>query len=51
MHRLDKATGNRQPEAGAGTDMIALLRAIELVEDAFQFRRRNALAFVEDLQG
>ena len=50
VHRLDKAAGNREPKAGAGADMIALLRAIELVEHALQFRRRNALAFVDDLQ-
>ena len=42
MHRLDEAARDRKAEAGAGADVIALLRAIELVEDALQFRRRNA---------
>src|SRR5260221_10166112 len=51
MHRLDKATGYREPETGAGADMVALLRAIEFVKYAFQLRRRNAVAFVDDLQG
>ena len=42
MHRLDKAARDRKPKAGAGADMIALLRAIELVEHAFELRRRDA---------
>src|SRR5260370_11304564 len=51
MHRLDKATGYREPETGAGADMVALLRAIEFVKYALQLRRWNAVAFVDDLQG
>ena len=50
MHRLDEAARNRKAEAGAGTDMVALLRAIEFVEHAFQLARRNAVAFIDDLQ-
>ena len=38
------------PRPGAGADVVALLRAIEFVEHAFQLRRRNAVALVDDLQ-
>ena len=39
-----------EPEPGAGTDMIALLHAVELVEHALKLARRNAAAFVRDLE-
>ena len=42
VHGLDEAAGDRKSEAGAGPNMIALLRAIEFVEDAFEIARRNA---------
>src|SRR5665213_3494843 len=51
MHRLDEAPGDGEPEACAGTDMVALLRAIEFIEYALQLRAWNATAFVDDLQG
>ena len=50
MHGLDETAGNRKPKTGAGADVIALLRAIKLVEYAFEFRRRNTVAFVQNLQ-
>jgi len=34
----------------AGAHLVALFHAIELVEDLLQFSRRDALAFVQDLQ-
>src|SRR5258705_1036589 len=51
MHGLDKAARNREPQAGAGADMVALLHAIEFVKYTLQLRRRNAVTLVEDLQG
>src|SRR5450631_1461773 len=51
MHRLDKAAGNRKPEASTGADMVALLGAIEFVKYTLLLSRRNAVAFIDDLQG
>ena len=50
VHGLDEAARDREPEAGAGAHLVALLRAVELVEDAAPVGRRNAVALVEDLQ-
>ena len=50
VHGLDEAARDRKAEARAGAHVIALLRAVELVEDALEVVRRNAVAFVEDLQ-
>ena len=40
-----------RPETGAGTHLIGLLHAVELIEDVLEVVRRNPFAFVEDLQG
>ena len=50
VHRLNEAARDCEPEAGSRPHMVALLRAEELVENVLQVRRRNALAFVDDLQ-
>ena len=50
MHGLDEAARDREAKAGAGADMIALLRAIELVEHALELGGRNAVALVDDLR-
>ncbi len=50
LERLDEPARDREPEAGAGTHLIAFLDAIELVEDMFQIIRRNADALVHDAQ-
>ena len=50
VHRLHEAAGDGEPEAGAGTDPVALGGAVELVEDAREIGGRNAFAFVDDPQ-
>ena len=49
-HRLDEAAADRKAEAGAGAHAVALLHAVELVEDALELVRRDALALVDDAQ-
>src|SRR5207253_7000825 len=51
VHRLDKTASDGEPKAGAGADVIALLRAIEFIEYAVQLGPGNAAALVDDLQG
>jgi hypothetical protein len=50
VHRLHEAAGDGKPEAGAWTDPVALVGAMELVEDAQEVSGRNAVAFVDDPQ-
>jgi hypothetical protein len=50
VHGFNEAAGDRQSETGAGADLIAFFDPIELVEDVLQLRRRNAVAFIQDLQ-
>ena len=50
MHRLDKAAGNRQPQPGAGANLVGLLRAIEFVEDVIEIAGRNAAPLIENAQ-
>ena len=50
VHRLDEAARDGEPEAGAGADLVGLLRAVELVEDVLEIVRRNAASFVEHAQ-
>ena len=49
-HRLDEAAADRKPEAGAGAHAVALSHTMELVEDALELLRRDALALVDDAQ-
>ena len=35
-HGLDEAARNGEPKSGAGTNLILLLRAVELIEDAIE---------------
>ena len=47
---LDEAARDRQAQPGAGAHLVALPRPIELIEDALDVGRWNAVAFVEHLQ-
>ena len=47
---LDEAARDGQAQAGAGAHLVALLHAVELVEDALEVGRGNAVALVEHLQ-
>src|SRR5206468_2503370 len=49
MHGLDEASGDGQAEAGARAHPIALLDAVELLEDALQIIDGNAATLVENL--
>jgi len=49
-HRFDKASRNREPKAGSRPHLIALLHAVEFVEDALEIFRRNALTLVQNLE-
>ena len=42
VHGLDEAAGDREPKPGAGAHVVALLDAVELVEDVLEIVRRNA---------
>ena len=46
-HGLDEAAADREAEAGAGAHPVALLRAVELVEDLLDLVGRDALALVD----
>src|SRR2546421_5853436 len=50
MHGFDEAAGDREPEPGARAYLIAFFHPIELVEDLLQFRGRDAVALIQDLQ-
>ena len=49
-HGLDEAARDGEAEPRAGAHLIALLHPVELVEDALQVVRRNAVALVQHLQ-
>ena len=49
-HGLHEAARDGQAEPRAGPHLVALLHPVELVEDALQVVRRNALALVQHLQ-
>src|SRR5688500_4727282 len=50
MHGLDKAARAGEPEDSTRANMIALLRATELIEHAVELIRWNAATFIHDLQ-
>ncbi len=47
---LDEAARDGQAQPGARAHLVALLHAVELVEDALEVAGGNAVAFVQDLQ-
>ena len=49
MQRLNEPASDRKSEPGSGTDVVALLRPVELVKNVLQILRRNAGTFIEDL--
>ena len=49
-HGFDEAARNRQPQSGAGANLILLVGAMELVEDAIDLLRGNAAALIDDLE-
>src|ERR1051326_9609846 len=48
-HRRNEAAADGEPQAGTGALTITGANAVKLIEYAVDFRGRNSLAFIQDL--
>ena len=46
VHRFDKAARDRKSKSGAGSDLIRLWHAIELIKNMFEIVLRDAFTFI-----